>query len=193
VSNFNQTLNYVVSSFSLERNTRFFTHDESRFGLLSIQRRKITFKGVKPISHFQHEFKSYYLYGAVEPKTGEHFFLELPSLDTACFQAYLDEFSRTYEDSFNIILLDRGSFHKSKSLRIPHNVSFILLPPYSPELSPIERVWESVKGDIANEIHPDIDSLKERVASVIFSYSDSKFSSLTSYSYFINAVNDVFQ
>lgn len=193
MSNFSQTLNYVASSFSLERNTKVFTHDESRFGLLSIQRRKITFKGIKPISHFQHEFESYYLYGAVEPKTGEHFFLELPSLDTACFQVYLDELSKAYEDSFNIVLLDRGSFHKSKSLRIPHNIAFILLPPYSPELSPIERVWESVKGDIANELHPDIDSLKDRVAFVIFSYSDPKFSSLTSYSYFINAVNDVFQ
>jgi len=60
-------------------------------------------------------------------------------------------------------------------------------------LSPIERVWESVKGDIANELYADIDSLKDRVASVVYGYSDSKFSSLTSYSYFINAVNDVFQ
>jgi len=192
VSNFSQTLKHIVSSFSLGQNTRYFTHDESRFGLLPVQRRKITFKGVKPISHYQHEFKSYYLYGAVEPLTGEHFFLEFPSLDTACFQAYLDEFSKAYKDSFNIILLDRGSFHKSKSLKIPHNIAFILLPPYSPELNPIERVWESVKGDISNELYPDINSLKDRVASVIFSYSDSKFSSLTSYSYFINAINDVF-
>lgn len=128
MSSFSQTLKYIVSSFSLGQNTRFFTHDESRFGLLSIQRRRITFKGVKPVSHYQHEFKSYYLYGAVEPKTGEHFFLEFPSLDTGCFQAYLDELSRAYEDSFNIILLDRGTFHRSKSLRIPHNIALILLP-----------------------------------------------------------------
>ena len=193
VSNFSQTLNHIASSFPIERNIKFFTQDESRFGLLSIQRRRITLKGIKPISHFQHEFKSYYLYGAVEPLTGEHFFLELPALDTACFQVYLDEFSKTYQDSFNIILLDRGSFHKSKSLKLPHNVATILLPPYSPELSPIERVWESLKGDIANELYADIDSLKDRVASVICSYSDSTFSSLTSYPYFINAVNDVFQ
>jgi hypothetical protein len=193
VSNFSQTLNYIASSFSLGRNTKVFTYDESRFGLLLIQRRKITLKGIKPISHFQHEFENYYLYGAVEPITGEHFFLELPSLDTACFQAYLDEFSKAYEDSFNIILLDRGSFHRAKSLRLPHNIAFILLPPYSPELSPIERVWESFKEDIANEVHKHIDSLKDRVASIVCGYSDSTFSSLTSYSYFINAVNDVFQ
>jgi transposase len=113
-------------------------------------------------------------------------------LDTVCFQVFLDEFSKAYENSFNILLLDRGRFHTSKGLRIPCNVAFILLPPYSPELSPIERVWESIKDEIANELYTDIDSLKDRVASIICDCPDSKFSSLTSYSFFINAVNDVF-
>ena len=160
---------------------------------MPIERRVITLRGIKPIIHTQHEFENYYLYGAVEPITGDHFFLELPTLDTTCFQIYLDEFSNAYESSFNILILDRGSFHKSGSLRIPSNIAFILLPAYSPELSPIERVWESVKDEIANEIYSDIDSLKDRIASIICSYSDSTFSSLTSYSYLINAVYDVFQ
>jgi len=193
VSNFGTTLNYIVSSLPFDGDIRLFSHDESRYGLITIERRVITLRGIKPIIHTQHEFENYYIYGAVEPLTGEHFFLELPALDTACFQVFLDEFSKAYEDSFNILLLDRGSFHTSKGLRIPCNVAFILLPPYSPELSPIERVWESVKDEIANEIHADIDSLKDRVASVICGYSDSTFSSLTSYPYFITAVNDVFQ
>jgi len=170
---------------------------------LPVQRRVITLKGTKPIFHFQHEFENYYLYGAVEPLTGDHFFLELPVLDTACFQIFIDEFSQAYNDSFNILILDRGSFHKSKGFKLPSNIAFILLPPYSPELSPIERVlffrwsaerqWESFKDGIGNELYADIDSLKDRVASIICDYPDSKFSSLTSYSYFINAINDVFQ
>jgi len=193
VSGFSQTLKNIVSSLSSGQNTRFFSHDESRFGLLPIHRRRITFKGVKPVSYYQHKFKSYYLYGTVEPKTEEHFFFEFSSLDTVCFGVYLDELSRAYKDSFNIILLDRATFHRSKSLRIPNNIALIFLPPYSHQLNPIERVWESIKGDITNEHYEDIDSLKDRVSSIVCSYSDSKFSSLTSYSYFINAVNDVFQ
>ena len=207
VSNFGTTLNYIASSIPFDGNIKVFSQDESRIGLLPIQRRiqrrRITLRVIKPISHVQQEFKSYYLYGSVEPLTGENFFLELPALDTACFQVYIDELSKAYKDSFNILILDRGSFHKSNSLRLPSNVAFILLPPYSPELNPIERVlffrwsaerqWESVKDEIANEIYPDIDSLKNRVASVLSDYADSTFSSLTSYPYLINAVNDVFQ
>jgi transposase len=91
-------------------NMRLFSQDESRFGLLPIQRRRITLPGIKPISPVQFEFESYYLYGAVEPKTGESFFLELPNLNALCFQIYLDELSRAYADSFNVMLLDRGKF-----------------------------------------------------------------------------------
>ena len=193
MSNLKTTLSFIASSLPFDGDIKVFSQDESRFGLLPVQRRIITLKGIKPILHVQHEFENYYLYGAVEPLTGDHFFLELPVLDTACFQVFLDEFSQAYNDSFNILILDRGSFHKSDSLRLPSNVAFILLPPYSPELSPIERVWQSIKDEIANELYLDIDSLKDKVASVLSDYADSTFSSLTSYPYFINAVNDIFQ
>jgi len=176
-----------------QKDIRLFSQDESRFGLLPVQRKMITLKGVKPISHVQYEFKSSYIYGAVEPKTGEHFFLELPYLDTTCFQIYIDEFSRAYPDSFNIMLLDRGRFHRSKSLRLPSNIAFIFLPAYSPELNPIERVWEAIKAEIANELYLTMENLMERIASILCSYSTANIQPLTSYPYFINAVNDVLQ
>ena len=110
MSNLHNTINYIASSIPFVGDIKVFSQDESRFGLLPIQRRVITLRGVKPISHTQHVFESYYLYGAVEPLTGEHFFIELPTLDTVCFQIYLDELSKAYRDSFNILLLDRGVF-----------------------------------------------------------------------------------
>jgi len=134
----------------VQNNIRLFSQDESRFGLLPIHRRHITLPGVKPINKVQFHFESYYLYGAVEPKTGESFFLELPNLNAQWFQIYIDEFSRAYTDSFNVVLLDRGRFHRAKSLNIPQNVAFVFLPPYSPELNPIERLWEAIKAEIAN-------------------------------------------
>jgi len=206
VSNFSQTLKDIVSSLPSESSTessqlyqgiRLFSQDESRVGTLPIQRRRITLKGIKPIAHVAHEFKSYYLYGAVEPKSGESFLMEFPHLDSACFQIYLDEFSLCYSDSFNILfnilLLDRGSFHKAKSLKIPSNIVLLFLPAYSPELNPIERLWEFIKAEIANEVHITVDSLINRVASVICNISQTMIQSLTSYSYFINAVNEAFQ
>jgi len=202
VSNLSQTLKDIVPSLpsapltepsELRQDIRFFSQDESRIGTLPIQRRGITLKGVKPITHVAHEFKSYYLYGAVEPKSGESFFMEFPHLNSDCFQIYLDELSIAYSDSFNILLLERGSFHKAKRLKIPSNIVLLFLPAYSPELNPIERLWEFIKAEIANEVYITLEPLIDRVASVICSLSQKVIQSLTSYSYFINAINEVFQ
>jgi len=202
VSNLSQILKDIVPSLPSEpltgpsklcQDIRFFSQDESRIGTLPIQRRRITLKGVKPIAHVAHEFKSYYIYGAVEPKSGESFFMEFPHLNSDCFQIYLDEFSIAYLDSFNILMLDRGSFHKAKSLKIPSNILLLFLPAYSPELNPIERLWEFIKAEIANEVYITLEPLIDRVASVICSLSQTVIQSLTSYSYFINAINEAFQ
>lgn len=174
-----------------EDHMRLFSQDESRFGLLPVPRRRITLPGIKPISPVQFQFESYYLYGAVEPKTGESFFLELPNLNTQCFQIYLDEFSKAYADSLNVMLLDRGRFHQAKKLRIPHNVVPVFLPPYSPELNPIERLWEDIKDEISDELFPTIQALMDQVASILKGYTKEAIQSLTSYPYLIEAVNDI--
>ena len=62
---------------SVEREIRYFATDESRFGLKTIIGRLITACGVKPIGQYYWLFKAFWLYGAVEPLTGESFFLQL--------------------------------------------------------------------------------------------------------------------
>lgn len=188
-NNISQTLSYVAL-YSFLRDIRLFCQDESRFGLLPIHRRKITLPGVKPVSKVQYGFDYYYLYGAADPRTGDSFFLELPYLNTECFQLYLDEFSKAYDDSFNIMLLDRGTFHRSGSLKVPSNVALIFIPPYSPELNPIERLWEDIKAEIADELHSDIEALKKRVTSVLNGYSEAEIQSLTGYPYLMEAIKD---
>jgi hypothetical protein len=59
------------------RPVRVFCLDESRFGLLPIQRRCITLTGVKPLGAVQYRFENFYVYGAAEPTTGESFFREV--------------------------------------------------------------------------------------------------------------------
>lgn len=169
----------------------FFVEDESRFGLMPITRRRITAKGVKPIQGVQQVFESYYIYGAVEPLTGESFFLEMPRLDSDCFQVFLNEFCSGCSDRFIIMLLDNGSIHKAKKLVIGDNVGFLFLPPYSPELNPIERLWQDIKGRIGFWLYETLEGLKERVAELLNGYRPSTIASLTGYRYFIGAVNAV--
>lgn len=189
-SNISQTISYISELCSPVHDMRLFCQDESRFGLLPIHRRKITLPGVKPVSKVQYDFQYYYLYGAAAPRTGDSFFLELPYLNTDCFQVYLDEFSKAYHDSFNLLLVDRGSFHRSGSLKVPSNVALIFIPPYSPELNPIERLWEDIKAEIADELYSDIEALKKRVASVLNEYKKTEIRSITGYPYLMEALKD---
>ena len=63
------------------------------------------------IANINYTFENLYLYGAVEPITGESFFLEMPWLNGVCFQVFIDELAKTFPETLNILVLDNGSFH----------------------------------------------------------------------------------
>jgi len=90
-------------------------------------------------------FEWFYVYGVVAPTSGEHFFLELPALNAENFQIFVDTFAKSYADSLNILLVDKSGAHTAKKLRIPENVRLVFLPPYCPELNPIERFWRDLR------------------------------------------------
>ena len=171
---------------------RIFCQDESRFGLLPVQRQRITLTGIKPVGPVQYQFENFYVYGAVEPTTGDSYFLELPHLNTANFQIFLNELAHQYQDTLNLLLMDNGSYHKAKSLVIPDNVVCLFLPPYSPELNPIERLWRDLKDRLAWVLVAQIEALEHHVETLIRQYSKAAIQSLTSYPYFIHAVNALY-
>jgi len=126
-----------------------FSQDESRFGLLTVRRRRLTACGVQPVGTVQHVFEWSYVYGAVEPTMGARFFLELPYLNADAFQIFIDAFAHAFPDSLNILLLDNSGAHTAQRLQWPENVRYVGLPPYCPELNPIERLWRDLKDDLA--------------------------------------------
>jgi putative transposase len=167
---------------------RIFAQDESRIGLLPIVRHRITARGVQPTISSAYRFESFYLYGAVEPATGESFFLELPHLNTDTFQIFVNELAKAFTASCNILLLDNGAFHKAKALALADNLITIFLPPYSPELNPIERLWRDLKDQLAGNLPHTLDELFEQVAQIITRYSTNDLRSLTAFSYLIEAI-----
>ena len=82
---------------------RFWCQDETRWCLTTICRRLITALGVKPVGSFQWQRNGYWLYGFVEPLTGDTFFYEFSHLDYLCFEECLALFSQAYPDDFHII------------------------------------------------------------------------------------------
>lgn len=142
---------------------RFFCGDETRLGLKTIGGRKIVAKGVKPIGKVQWQFQATYLYGIVEPKTGEHFFFEFSHLNTDCFQIFLNLVSSQFQDDLLIIQLDNGAFHKAKRLNVPSNIILLFQPPHCPELNPIEQVWQYLKRQLRWSLPTSLDLLRQQL------------------------------
>jgi transposase len=167
---------------------RVWTQDESRFGLITIQRRRLTLRGIKPLAPSQHELEWSYLYGCVEPLTGESFFLALPALDSQLFQLFLDHFAQADATALHLLVLDNGPAHIARHLSLPANVRLVFTPPYTPEVNPMERVWEDLDGRIAGTTPATLDALYDLLFAELRAYVPGQLASLTGYPFFKNAV-----
>ncbi|MGA7327046.1 MAG: transposase [Rhodomicrobium sp.] len=79
----------------------------------------------------------------MEPRTDNAFALVMPYADTAAMQAFLDRFAETIaDDEHAVMALDQAGWHGSNALAVPANVTLVPLPAYSPELNPVERVYQ---------------------------------------------------
>lgn len=172
-----------------KRPIRYFVEDESRFGLKTIVGRLITAFGVKPIGQWQWLFKAFWLYGAVEPATGESFFLQFTHVDTLCFQRFLDEFAKTFPDSLNILQVDNGRFHSGKDLVVPENIILLFQPPYCPELNPIERLWEHLKADLKWSSFKTLIQLQTKVDQLLSQLTPEMIASITGYPFILDALS----
>jgi transposase len=155
---------------------------------LTVRRRRLTAQGVQPVGAVQHVFEWFYVYGAVEPTTGERFFLELPYLNAEGFQLFVDTFAAAFPDSLNLRLLDNSGAHTAQRLTLPANVRLVFLPPYCPELNPIERGWRDLKDALAWLQFPHLDGQQDYVATLLQAYEAATLQSLTGYTYLVEAI-----
>ncbi len=132
-------------------------------------------------------FKNFYLYSAVAPSTGENFTLQIPHVDTACMNVFLQEFSESNPDSEIILIMDGAGWHHSKDLAIPSNIHIEYLPPYSPELNPVERLWQYIKRyTIRNKVYEDLSDLEVVVQVFYRSLTPHSFKKLCTANYLYN-------
>lgn len=168
---------------------KYWCQDETRVGLQTILGRRITLSGVKPIQSVRWGRENFWLYGIVEPLTGESLFYEFSHLDTACFECFLQLVSEAYPDVLNVIQLDQAPAHSSDTLAIPENVVLLFQPAHSPELNPVERVWQDLKSDLKAEVFTKLDDLRAAIREVLGYMSREWIASLTQYPYIIRALS----
>jgi len=138
--------------------------DEHRIGLKPLLRRIWAPKGQRPIAPVQHRYAWRYLVGFVHPASGRTLFHLATSVSIPLFEAELAAFARQAGASPSkqiVLVLDRAGWHASARLRVPDHVHLHFLPPYSPELQPVEHLWSLTNGPLINRHFTSIEELEE--------------------------------
>ena len=165
--NWKKTLPEIIKN---NPNREIFYFDESRFGTHSKVGHAWFKTGTRPRVKVKLGFKNFYLYSAINPKTGEEFTLLLPLVNKEMMKIFIDEFYKRYQNRSIIMIMDGAGWHKDKSYLLENtkNIEIILQPPYSPELNPVEKLWQYIKDKtIKNKVYETIGELENEVCEFI--------------------------
>lgn len=134
-----------------------------RVGLKPVLRRIWSPRGRRPTARGRRRYEWVYVYGFVRPKSGEVFWLVMPTVNTAAFSLALSRFAQwvgACENKRVLLVVDRAGWHVAKDLRMPEGLELEFLPARSPELQPSERLWPLLNERIANRLFEDLDELE---------------------------------
>jgi len=120
--------------------------DELRAGQQGSLSRSWAIKGTRPRRIRQRQFKSSYIFGAVCPRKDKGVALILPDANAEAMQLHIEEISKNVTKGYHAILvMDRAGWHLSRELYLPKNITILSLPSYSPELNPMEQVFQQLR------------------------------------------------
>lgn len=120
----------------------------------------------RPRAVRQTKYEWLYVIGAACPQTGQSVGLLSPTINTDMVNAFFEQFAAEVSPEVHVVMVwDQAGFHTSKKLNTPANVTIVPLPPYSPELNPVENLWHYLRSHYwSNRIYADYDAL--RVAAI---------------------------
>jgi transposase-like protein len=152
---------------NLDQNTlnlpvRVMFQDEARFGRLSDPRRCWAPAPLRPKVGLALIREYTYAYAAVTPEDGALDWMLAPKMDTINMEAFLNHVSQEHPEDFVLMVVDGAPSHRSHQLCVPENMALVRLPPYSPELNPVEHLWEEIREkEFGNQV---FDSLGAAIA-----------------------------
>jgi len=138
--------------------------DEARFGRINDVRRCWAPPGIRPVVPFQIVREYTYAYAAVCPFDGDLDALILPDVNTQSMSLFLRELSLNHAHEHIVLILDRAGWHTAKDLTVPQNITLHWLPPYSPELNPVEHLWDEIREKwFLNRYFNSLESVEDRL------------------------------
>ncbi len=165
--------------------------DEARFGRISDIRKCWCPKPYRPLCQAMITHEYTYAYAAVSVADGQMDSLILPHVNSACMQIFLDEVAMRHPENRIIMILDGAGWHKAGTLVTPENMKLLHLPPYSPELNPVEHLWDELREKyFHNKVFDSIFSLEKHLESSLLSMEldQQKVRSIVAWPWIINAL-----
>lgn len=145
-------------------------------------------KGQRPLCRMKLGYEFCYLYAALCPMTGHLVCLILPDMTKASFCLFCQFFSEQGKalcGTCSVLLIcDRAGAHQ-KEVCLEQGITLERLPPYCPELSPVERFFEELRKDLSNQVYTDIEDAENHLSQILKPYfkNKEKIMQLTNYSY----------
>ena len=128
--------------------------DEARIGQKNKITRRWAKRGSRPSAPHDQRNRSAYIFGAICPARGVGAGLVLPRCNTEAMTLHLGEISAAVAPGAHaVVILDQAGWHLSNALIVPDNITLMPLPPKSPELNPVENVWQFMRDNwLSNRI-----------------------------------------
>lgn len=164
--------------------------DEAGFGRINKPKNCWCAKGIRPSVPCHHIREYRYAYGAVDPIDGDSFFLIMPYCNTECMQTYLNELSKEFHDDIIVLICDGAAWHKAGKLMVPDNIAILFIPPYTPEMNPIEQIWKELRAKgFCNEVFASLEKVVDRLCETINHLAKETIISITRRDWISNIFN----
>ena len=148
-----------------------FFEDEGRFGRISREMYCWVKKDMVPSVARQMIREYIYAYSALAPQTGDCFSMIAPYCNTEAMNCFLQQLAKQYSQYRIVMILDKAGWHISRNIHLPNNLVLMHLPPYSPELNPVELLWREVRRKyFHNKIFNSLDEVEDNLAMALAEY-----------------------
>lgn len=165
--------------------------DEARFGRISDVRRCWAPYPLRPLCRAMLTHEYTYAYGAVDVTSGEFDSLILPHVNTPCMQLFLNEVAARHPDRRIVMVLDGAGWHASAALKPPANMRLLSLPPYAPELNPVEHIWDELREKFFHNLAFDsLDALESQLEAGLLALERDRLrvKSIVSWDWIVNSL-----
>lgn len=199
VQEFRTTLAEKLTDLKLpsDREVKLWVYDEMRYGLHPLLRKMWSIKGHRVVAPMNRRYDWGYLFGAIEVGGPGSEFLYTDGINKEFDRNFLKQIAESDLNCEHVVIGDGAGFHNKEGQdnlkELGSNIHIITLPPYSPELNPIEKLWDIVKDSVCNKLWQNLAELEESITATLRDWWEKPngFGSLFTNSYLRTELNAI--